>query len=205
MTPGRPPTRSGSLAFAVCPEPGSQVPSASFLDALAATGPRLYAWAHVRIRGDLRRWLEPADLVQEVAVRACVRQASYDPARGTFRAWLFGFANRVWLETLRELSRAPTGARRRRGGDSALGEILESVTSMTQRVARQESLQAAMARLDELDDDDRQLASLLGLEGLSHIEAAAVLGIAADTCRKRWQRLRERLQAEPALAAWFQA
>lgn len=195
----------GLRSITVSPEPGSHDPSASFLDALAESAPRLYAWAHVRIRGDLRRWLEPADLVQEVAVRACVRQASYDPTRGSFRSWLFGFANRVWLETLRELARAPIGARRRPGGDSALGAILESVTSMTQRVARQESLQTAMRRLDTLDDDDRQLASLIGLEGLSHVEAAAVIGIAADACRKRWQRLRERLQSEAALAAWFQA
>ncbi len=182
--------------------PGSPAPSPPFLDALAETAPRLYAWAHVRLRGDLRRWLEPGDLVQEVAVRACTRQATFDPARGSFRAWLFGIANRVWLETLRELSRSPISARHRPGGDTELGGVIETVTSMTQRVARQEDTKAAVAHLDALDDEDRQLLSLLGLEGLTHVEAAAVLGVTPETCRKRWQRLRERLQGTAGLAAW---
>ncbi|MBZ0252980.1 MAG: hypothetical protein K8I02_06525 [Candidatus Methylomirabilis sp.] len=42
MTSAPPPAGSGSLPVAVCPEPGSQDPSASFLDALAETAPDLH-------------------------------------------------------------------------------------------------------------------------------------------------------------------
>ncbi|MBK8096027.1 MAG: hypothetical protein IPK26_02915 [Planctomycetes bacterium] len=87
--------------------------NAGFAAAFADAAGALHAWAHLRVRGELRARLEPDDLVQEIAVRACRQAADYDPARGTFRQWLFGFANRVWLETLRELGRDPLGARRR--------------------------------------------------------------------------------------------
>ena len=82
-----------------------------FATAFAAAAPSLLAWAHCRIRGDLQKRLEAEDLVQEVGMRACLRRGEYDPARGNFRQWLFGFANRVWLETLRELGRDPLGRR----------------------------------------------------------------------------------------------
>ncbi|MCB9871040.1 MAG: RNA polymerase sigma factor [Planctomycetes bacterium] len=178
-------------------------PPPTFLEALAAIAPDLYAWAHLRLRGALRNRLEPAELVQEVAVRACLKQHTFDAGLGNFRGWLFGIANRVWLETLRELARDPLSGPRRLGGDTVLAEVLDSVTPITQRIAAQDGLRAAMARLDELEPEDRQLLGLIGIEGLGHAEVAAILGIAVDASRKRWQRLRERLRGDRDLAAWL--
>lgn len=181
---------------------GGRVPAdrnAGFAAAFADVATTLHAWAHLRIRGELRTRLEPDDLVQEIAVRACRQAADYDPARGTFRQWLFGFANRVWLEVLRELGRDPMGARLRQGGDSQLPGLADSVTAISQRAARDELHRAALARLHELPDDDRRLLAAVGIEGMSHAEAATLFGIGEDTCRKRWQRLRERLQDDEQL------
>lgn len=161
--------------------------------------PVLLAWAHCRVRGQLRLRLDVEDLVQEIGMRACVRRGDYDAARGTFVQWLLGFANRVWLETLRALGRDPAGPLRRSGGDSVLPGVMDTVTTVTRRAARDEAAIACRDRLDTLDEPDRMLLLAVGIEGLGHAEAAAALGIGEDACRKRWQRLRAVLQGDPIL------
>lgn len=189
--------------------PPDAAPEEQSLEGFAAAfdqvAPALLAWAHCRVRGPLRQRLEPEDLVQEVGMRACLRRSDFDPARGNFRQWLFGFASRVWLETLRELGRDPLGPRHRQGGDSTLPAVADSVTNISRRVANDEVLRACRSRLDELGDDDRRLLLAVGLEGLGHAEAGSLLGIAEDSCRKRWQRLRERLQSDTVLLALLSA
>ncbi len=172
------------------------IDSTRFAAEFAEAAPALHAWAHLRARGAIRQRLDPDDLVQEIAVRACLRAADFDPALGPFRRWIFGFAHRVWLEALRELAKDPLAARRRQGGDSQLPGIADSVTAISQRIATDESLRATVHRLELLPDEDRGLLVCIGLEGLSHSEAGRVLGIAEEASRKRWQRLRERLLAD---------
>lgn len=170
-----------------------------FAASFHAAAPALFAWAHCRVRGPLRARLEVEDLVQEIGVRACVRRADFDPARGTFRQWLLGFANRVWLETLRAIGRDPLSPARRLGGDSTLPRVVDTVTTVTRRAARDEAALACRDRLDRLGDDDRMLLLAIGIEDLGHAEAAAMLGVTEETCRKRWQRLRAELQGDPVL------
>lgn len=177
------------------PDPGL----AAFADEFSATAPALFAWASCRVGRELRQRIDVHDLVQEVGVRACLRRHEFAPERGTFRQWLFGFASRVWLETLRELGRDPLGPRRRSGGDSQLDAVVDSVTTISRRVGNDEAARACRARIDSLPDDDRRLLVAIGLEGLSHAEAAILLGIEEDTSRKRWQRLRERLRDDAVL------
>ncbi len=172
------------------------IDSIRFSAEFADVAPALSAWAYLRVRGPLRQKLDPDDLVQEIAMRACLRAADFDPSKGSFRRWIFGFASRVWLEALRGLAKDPLGARRREGGDSRLPGIADSITAISQRIATDESLQATVRRLELLPEEDRGLLVCIGLEGLSHSDAGAVLGIAEDASRKRWQRLRERLLAD---------
>lgn len=181
------------------PADHARQPPAAFAAAFAAHAPALLAWASCRVRGELRARLEPDDLVQEVGVRACSKFGDFDPRLGNFRQWLFGFANRVWLEALREIDRDPLGGRRRYGGDSQLQGVPAALTSISRAVANEDSLRACRRRLDELEEDDRRLLACIGLEGLSHAEAAVALGIREDTCRKRWQRLRDRLKDDAEL------
>lgn len=171
----------------------------TFETAFAAEAELLLAWAHCRVRGELRQRIEAEDLVQEVGVRAYGRYADFDSQRGSFRQWLFGFANRVWLEALREIGRDPLSGRHRRGGDSQLPGVVDSVTTISRRAANAEAMRCCRTHLDALDDDDRRLLVCVGLEGLGHAETALVLGIREDSCRKRWQRLRAQLQADPLL------
>ncbi|MBK8096026.1 MAG: hypothetical protein IPK26_02910 [Planctomycetes bacterium] len=73
------------------------------------------------------------------------------------------------------------------------------MTAISQRAARDEVHREAMARLQQLPEDERRLLACIGIEGMSHAETATLLGIAEDACRKRWQRLRERLQNDEQL------
>lgn len=175
------------------PQEGKQPPIPA---AFAELAPVLLTWAHARLHGALRRHLEPEDLVQEVGLRACATAEHYDPARGSPRQWLFGIANRVWLELLREVARDPGGPLRRSGGDSQLPDLKSPITTITRRIVLDERHRHCYALIDQLEAEDRKLLVAIGLEGLSHLEAAALLGIHEAACRKRWQRLREQLSAD---------
>lgn len=164
-----------------------------------AAAPALLTWARLRIRPELRTLLEPEDLVQEVGCRAFAAFAAFDPERASFRQWLFGFANRVLLEALRQLGRSTglTPATAKLG----VTNLAATVTTITARIARDERVRAFLARVDELDDPDRALLLRRGLEGQGYGDVAASLGVAEDAVRKRWQRLCERMRDDPVFAA----
>jgi RNA polymerase sigma factor (sigma-70 family) len=163
-------------------------------------GPALLAWARLRVRAELRAGFDPEDLVQEVGCRALAAAASFDPQRATFRQWLFGIANRVLLEALRDLGRARTGTPPGLG-PSAATDAVAAITSITARVARDDLVQVFLQRIDALDNEDRALLVHRGLEGLGHPQVAALLGLTEDTTRKRWQRLCDRMRNDPVFAS----
>lgn len=104
-----------------------------------AAAPALLAWANVRVRPELRRVLDPEDLIQEVGCRAFAQLQAHDPDQGSLHQWLFGFANRVLLEALRDLGRGPRPSRSERTDDSGLAEVVAAITSVTQRLARDDA------------------------------------------------------------------
>ena len=115
------------------------------------------------------------------------------------RAWLFTIAKHA----LYEVRRAAERLRREgaAGGSTsrllAMGQVPVDITSLTQRVARNDAVRDFLRRVDELDDDDRMLLIHVGLEDLPQTEAAARLGLGYDALAKRWQRLRARVRAWP--------
>ena len=70
--------------------------------------------------------------------RLCAAEA-HDPDQGSLHQWLFGFANRVLLEALRDLGRGPRPSRSERTDDSGLAEVVAAITSVTQRLARDDA------------------------------------------------------------------
>jgi RNA polymerase sigma factor (sigma-70 family) len=158
--------------------------------------PALYAWARLRIRPEYRRVLSAEDLVQEVWLRAAEAFASFDAARVSFRPWIFTVAKNVLFEVQRKAykatrERTPEGSTARH---EALKEVPAEVTSLTQRVERDEGVRIFLDRVAELDDDDRKTLIHCGLEELSLREAAERLDVSRDAIAKRWQRLRDRIR-----------
>jgi RNA polymerase sigma-70 factor (ECF subfamily) len=158
--------------------------------------PSLYAWARLRIRPEYRRVLSAEDLVQEVWLRAAQAFGSFDASRVSFRAWVFAVAKNVLFEVQRRAYRQ-TRERTPQGSTSrvrALDAVPEDVTSLTQRVLRDESIRLFLDRVAQLDDDDRKTLLHCGFEELSLREAAERLDITRDAVAKRWQRLRDRMR-----------
>src|SRR6187551_1373845 len=72
---------------------------ATFEELYIEVAPALYAWAELRIRPEMRRNVDPQDVVQEVWLRAVKKHASFDPAVMHFRAWILAIAKNVLLES----------------------------------------------------------------------------------------------------------
>ncbi len=156
------------------------------------TAPALYAWASARLTGPLRGKIEPEDVVQEVYTRAIDKFATYDTSR-EFRPWLFGIANRVLLELLRQSAkRAQRELRGAAGENDPMGELVDHATAISQRVARDEALRAFVLRMQSLGETERMVLVYRGLEGLLHARVATLAGISVANAEKTWQRLRKR-------------
>lgn len=159
----------------------------------------LFAWATLRLGPELRRAVSPADLAQEVWLRVTRIAHTRNPSHSSPRAWLFAVAKLVLYEVQRDV-------RRRRselpasGSTSrllALDAVPPEVTSLTQRLARDDAVRTFLARAAELDDIDKKLLIHLGLEAMPQTEAAARLEMGYEALAKRWQRLRARVREWP--------
>lgn len=143
-----------------------------------------------RWRGELFKHLcllcgqeqDAEDLMQETFLRAwAYRSALRDPR--TEGGWLFKIANNLHRRQHRD------GLRTRSGPLLSLGEDLPAPDH---EPPLSDTLLRALA---ELSTDDRQIVLLTGLHGYKLWEAAALMGCATATSKKRWQRARARLAA----------
>ncbi|MEM7201522.1 MAG: sigma-70 family RNA polymerase sigma factor [Planctomycetota bacterium] len=177
---------------------GRPSPDGDFTGRYQRVAPALYVWASLRIRAGLREYCEVDDLLQEAWCRAYAIRHRFDAAEVEFRPWLFRIAKNVLFEVKREArqcARAPHG-QGRTSRLFVLEAVPDGVTSITRRLARDEALRRFRDRLDALPEEDRELVVLVGIEGASQADAAERLGMGYEALRKRWQRLRARLEAE---------
>lgn len=167
----------------------------SFAQLYERLTPALYAWAVLRAP----RGLDPADLLGEVWLHGVRSLHRYDARLASFRAWIFGVAKKVLLHELRDLDRRAAVAGR--GDDAAdvgslaLEHVPESVTSLSRRFERDESMLRFLERVNGLGREERDLVVYCGLEGFSCGEAATRMGLSEEAATKRWQRLRAELRS----------
>ncbi|MEM7308430.1 MAG: sigma-70 family RNA polymerase sigma factor [Planctomycetota bacterium] len=181
--------------------PPASPPPPSFVELYADCAAAVRAWAGLKARGALGTWFDADDLAQEIAYHAWRAHGTFDPARGSFRGWLFGVANKVALGLLRSAARERANAGPFALLESRAGEVPDELTTISRRAARDEAVERFLAALDQLTPKDRDLFLYRGLEGLSLRQAAEVLGLSHEATKKRWQRLREELRAVPAARA----
>lgn len=141
-----------------------------------------------------RRCAEPqevADLTSETFVQAIGSLSSFDPRRGTPRAWLLGIARHVYAQYCERKtfasSRVVALAGRRELGEDEVDELAGRIDA--QRVARQ-----LLAQLEGLPELERVALELVDLAGLTTSEAASALEIAPGALRVRLFRARRRLR-----------
>ena len=123
------------------------------------------------------------DLVQETLARAIQKEHLWE--RGSdLRAWLFTIMHNQNVNQIRRSIR-----------DSAidLETCSQTLVATTDPTASRELRELERA-LGELPEDQRQVILLVGLEGMSYEQAAAILSMPVGTVRSRLSRGRDALR-----------
>lgn len=141
-----------------------------------------------------RRCREPqdvADLTSETVLEAAGSFGSFDPRRGTPRAWLFGIATHVYARHCARLA----------GGRDAVVRLaghrpleIDEFDELAARIDAQRDERNLMDRLATLSAGEREAIELVDLMELSPKEAATALGVSRGVLRMRLFRARARLK-----------
>lgn len=143
-----------------------------------------------------RRCAEPqtvADLTSETFVRAAGTFESYDPAKGSPRAWLFGIAGHVFATHCDQAAQGRETVARLAGRRPLDADEIDDLTG---RIDAERTGRELIASCAQLPDLEREALELVDLSGLTPKEAAAALGVSRVVLRKRLSRARGRLRKE---------
>jgi RNA polymerase sigma factor (sigma-70 family) len=125
------------------------------------------------------------DVTSAAFERAHRRRRSFDPRRGTPRAWLFGIARNAALDELR----------RRRRSAALLGDPVDEAAVSVEDTTELAHLRATVrAALAASSPRDRELVALKYFAGLSNGEIAQLLGTSESNVGTRLHRTIEKLR-----------
>jgi RNA polymerase sigma-70 factor (ECF subfamily) len=153
----------------------------SFESDLAALLPRLRRFAHALSRNSA----DADDLTQATAERALRNRAQWEP--GTrLDSWLYRIMRNQWIDTVRARGRrdkveAPAELAERLGEDSAIEASID--------------LKRVMAAMQRLPEEQREVVSLILIEGFGYRETAEMLELPIGTVSSRLVRGRTALLA----------
>ncbi len=165
------------MSVAVAPPPPQTVQS--FSDLYRETVHDVFAYV-ATIVGDRSA---SEDVVAQAFERAYRKRRSFDPRRGSARAWIFGIARNAALDELRRRRR--TVALTAEPADAEAGEHAPDAA------ARRATVRAA---LGGLEPRDRELIALRFHGGLSVAEVAKVLGVSESNAGTRIHRAMTKLR-----------
>ena len=141
-----------------------------------------------------RRSADPhlvADLTADTFVTAITSFGSFDPGRGTARAWVFGIARHVYAAHCEAYGHQQDRLQRLAGRRDLEPDQVEELLD---RIDAERAGRDLVTGLGLLPDRDRALVELVDLAGLRPKEAAAVLGVTAGAARMRLMRARAQLR-----------
>jgi RNA polymerase sigma factor (sigma-70 family) len=176
MTDERPTTGDGPI-----------VDPAAFEVAFQQHFPSIYRFISRRVGPALAE-----DLAAETFATAYRRRASFEPARGSLRSWLYGIANNL----VRNHWRAEQHLLALDTRVLPEAELPDSSAAIDQRMTAALLAPQLAAALGLLTHDQRDVLLLHAWGELSHEEIAAVLDIAPGTARSRLSRARAALREQ---------
>jgi RNA polymerase sigma-70 factor (ECF subfamily) len=150
----------------------------AFIDELMTSLKSLRAYA-ISLTRDVHR---AEDLVQETVLKAIRKQEKYE-AGTNLQAWLFTILRNLNFSVHRRTQREIEDA------DGVHAATMISIPDQEDRLTVQD-LHAALAKLPR---EQREAIVLVGAEGLSYEEAAAILKMKVGTIKSRVNRARNRL------------
>ena len=136
---------------------------------------------------------EVADLVSETFLRAAGSFRTFDPRRGTARAWLFGIAAHVYARHCAQAARSRE-ATARLAGHRPLQDA--EIDDLATKIDDQQAGRSLLERCRRLSTAERAAIELVDLVGLTPKEAAAALDVPRGVLRMRLSRARARLRKE---------
>jgi RNA polymerase sigma-70 factor (ECF subfamily) len=124
------------------------------------------------------------DLVQECLARVLAQMRAWRPVRD-LRAYLFATLHNVFID----------GSRRRRAAslEIPIEDAAASIVIPANQMLRLE-IRDLLGALAEIPSEQREVVLLVGLEGMSYLEAANALGVPIGTVMSRLSRGREALR-----------
>ena len=141
-----------------------------------------------------RRTRDPqlvADLTADTFVAAITGFGSFDPRKGTARAWVFGIAGHVYASYWQSYTQQQQRLRRLSGRRDL---ELDQVEELLERIDAERAAHGLLSELARLPERDRAVIDLVDIAGLQPREAAAALGLTPGTVRMRLMRARARLR-----------
>jgi RNA polymerase sigma-70 factor (ECF subfamily) len=141
-----------------------------------------------------RRTADPqlvADLTADTFVAVITGFESFDPRKGTARAWLFGIAGHVYAAHCQAYSHQQDKLQRLAGRRELDQDQIEE---LLERIDAERAGHGLLAELARLPERDRAVIDLVDIAGLRPQEAAAALGLTPGTVRMRLMRARGRLR-----------
>lgn len=127
---------------------------------------------------------EADDLVQEALARVLAHMRTWRPVRD-LRAYLFTTLHNVFIDTTRK--------RHNRASHVPIEDVLGTLSSPATQSRRLE-FRDLLQGLAALPEQQREVLLLVGLEGMSYLEAARVLDVPIGTIMSRLSRGREALR-----------
>jgi len=141
-----------------------------------------------------RRSADPhvvADLTADTFVAAITSFETFDPRKGTARAWIFGIARRVYASYCEAYGQQQHKLQRLSGRRDLEPDQVEELLD---RIDAERAGRDLVAGLAMLPERDRAVIELVDIAGLPPKEAAAVLGLTPGSVRMRLMRTRARLR-----------
>jgi RNA polymerase sigma factor (sigma-70 family) len=155
---------------------------------VAAACEQWHAEFGTRIYRYLRYHVPSADEAEELTAETFLRvvraAGSFDPSRGSAKAWLFRIAQNV-LRDARRRARHRTAV-----PIESLRDLVSGAPSPEERLLHQEEVRGLLEAVDGLGKRDREVVSLRYGSELDYSEIAAILGIREAAVRTRlWRAL----------------
>jgi RNA polymerase sigma factor (sigma-70 family) len=135
------------------------------------------------------------ELVQEVFLTVWRKAASFDPNRGSFRAWLLEIVHSRILNELRRRSRRPHLIPGH--GETYLGLVADPDPEPSEAIQREQRQRALLDALATLPPEQQRALRLAYFDELTHEQVAATTAVPLGTAKTRIRsgllRLRSRL------------
>ena len=128
------------------------------------------------------------DIVQNACLKAWKAQDSFDPQKGSLKAWMFVITRNEFLQYIRKNKRMHAHA------PTDFENWLTQECPMSTRAACSDAIKELFA----LNPDQRDVFILVVAAGYSYEEAASILKCSVGTVKSRINRSREKLQSRLA-------